>query len=556
MLAFGSYTAEHKTHFSLLAERYLADPRVKELQFLTALDLAAAPRAEVQNLGPVARRLADGLKGAPSVASVTRVDFADEGGARSLLDEWDENGELWYAEPNGVSQLSQEPDPAAPNIFTQQAESYERLNYWWLKSINVAQAFASIAQRDLAVPGTPTDADVVADRPIVAVLDSGVDYEHPALKDRMWINSDQGAANCSNDLHGCNTTVVERGKLGNGDVYPFGTTGPGQSCGSEDSNCSHGTHVAGLVAADSTWSDPSTGRATGGMCPVCQIMVLKIVSKIGKDSGILDSSIIAAFKYVALFRREGSAAVRVINASFGKFVRSRTVGLMIRLMKEKRGALVVGAAGNEDTLSMEYPAAFSDAVAVAAVDSKLRKVSFSNFGHWVDIAAPGSNLLSTIPGGELDLKSGTSMASPVVAGVAGLMVARYPGISFEALRGWLLKSADPGFYSREFEKGFNYHYYYPKLDGEEARTPLLGLGLLNAYAAINLTPSQNLPVFANLDRVQPGCSRIPGNAPGGTTSTVLLLVSALLFPLFGAHIRQVTRATLRYRRSTGPVRLP
>lgn len=358
MLRFRSFGAEHNSHFALLAERFLGDPRVKDLQFLTALDLAPP------DFDSPARAVQGPRRATAAVASVTRVDFTDEIGAKSLLDEWESSGELWYAEPNGISRLSQDPtqptDPTQPgnstpppppeSLFAKQAASYESLNYWWLKSIGIVSAFQLIGQRDLNVSGTPTDTDMLAARPIVAVLDSGVDYEHPALKDRMWINSDIGAANCDNDYHGCNTTTVRRGRLGDGDVHPFGTTGPNQACGSDDSNCSHGTHVAGLVAADPSWSDPATGRAVGGMCPICQIMVLKIVSKIGNDSGILDSSIIAAFKYVALFRREGSPAVRVINASFGKFVRSRTVGLMIRLMREKRGALVIGAAGNEDLI--------------------------------------------------------------------------------------------------------------------------------------------------------------------------------------------------------------
>src|SRR5690606_19612806 len=204
----------------------------------------------------------------------------------------------------------------------------------------------------------------------------------------IWVNTDLNAADCKNDLHGCDTTEASRGYLGNGTVYPFGTSGPNENCFGKDPNCSHGTHVAGIIAGDPNWTD-ERGRSAAGVCPFCRIMVLKIVSKVGDQSGILDSSIIAAFKYVALFRRQGSPAVRVVNASFGKFVRSRSVGLLVRLMKEKNSTLLVGAAGNEDTLTMEYPAAFGDAIAVAAVDTKLNKVNFSNFGRWVDIAAPG-----------------------------------------------------------------------------------------------------------------------------------------------------------------------
>src|SRR5690606_6902827 len=125
---------------------------------------------------------------------------------------------------------------------------------------------------------------------------------------------------------------------------------------------------------------------------------------------------------------------------FGKFVRSRSVGLLLRVLKEKKSALVIGAAGNEDSMAQEYPAAFSDAIAVSAVDEDLRKVAFSNFGRWVDIAAPGSNIISTLPGEGAGSKSGTSMAAPLVSGVAGLMLAYAPDTSFGTLRKWLLQS--------------------------------------------------------------------------------------------------------------------
>jgi len=234
--------------------------------------------------------------------------------------------------------------------------------------------------------------------------------------------------------------------------------------------------------------------------------------------------------------------VRVINASFGKFVRSRAVGLLVRLLRDKRGTLIVAAAGNEDTLTMEYPAAFPDAVAVAAVDTRLRKVSFSNFGHWVDVSAPGQGILSTVPGAAAEAKSGTSMATPMVAGIAGLVLARHPSMGYDELRGVLTQSADPKFYGSEFEEGYNYTYYYPKLEGESARIPLLGLGLVNAFAAVNRTPSEGLPIYSPDERVSARC----GTAPGGHAQNSWLALAFLLLPLGAAlHRRHVIRAMFR-----------
>lgn len=543
-LDFRDYSAEFRSHYVALAESYLGDPRVKDIRFLTGIDLSPVARAG-QELGfgvPFMQRLTEAaLDPGAMIGSMTEVSFTSDADASDVLDQWEGQGRLWFAEPNYVSHLSGEEDPGTEepgtNHFKTLSTQYGAFDYWWLKSINLPQAYESIANRDLSVSGTPDDELIRLDRPIVAVLDSGVDYEHPALKNRIWTNNDQNAANCANDLHGCNTTTARRGTLGDGDVFPYDTTGPNQGCEDRDPNCSHGTHVAGLIAADHTWTS-QTGQAAPGVCPVCQIMILKIVSKVGKDSGILDSSIIAAFKYVTLFKRENSGAVRVLNASFGKFVRARSVGLLVRLLREKRGTLLVGAAGNEDTLTQEFPAAFPDAIAVAAVDDQLRKVSFSNFGRWVDISAPGNALLSTVPGAQLDSKSGTSMATPMVAGIAGLMVARYPDISFTELRKWLLDGADPTLYGETFSEGFNYYYYYPRVPQESVRQPLLGFGLLNANSTINKTPSQNLPLFTNLDRVDRGCAVVAGKSTDGSWVTLLMFVIPLVTVVYrGRRVR-------------------
>lgn len=506
---YANYFLEYQSRFSALAERYLSDPRVKDIQFLTTINLARPEDSDWQSEFdmPPSLRLAwdQGGRNRQRIdASITRVDFVDENNAESALNDWSNVGAFWFAEPNYISRLSE----STENIFQEFSSQYSSLNYWWLERIRLPEAFATLANRDLG--NSPSDAAIVADQPIIAVLDSGVDYQHPAISARVWRNNEKdiNSSSCENDLHGCNTTVSKRGRLGNGDVHPFGTSRAGEACLSSDANCAHGTHVAGLIVGDPRARDSEFSAAVAGTCPVCRVMILRIVGKIENDSGILDSSIIAALKYVALFNRKGSPGVRVINASFGKFVRSRSVGLLIRMMKDKRQALVVAAAGNEDTLSMEYPAAFSDAIAVAAVDQQLRKETFSNFGRWVDISAPGSYLTSSIPGGGVGAKSGTSMAAPLVSGIAGLMLTRYPEITFDDLRKSILDGTDPTFYQKDWADGFNFYNYYPKVPQEELRQPLLGVGVLNANASIAKLTSTGLPVYSALDRVRAGCATI------------------------------------------------
>lgn len=519
--SYATFAEEYRAHFATLT-KYLPDPRIKDIRLFGSVDMfPSTPESSLPKLGSASHLSPWGLSTTGEPASLAEVDFVDDDSARAALREWDKHGDLWFAEPNHVSRLAQ---MANENTFKKLAETYTALNYWWLNAINLPEAYQAISERDQSATGVPNDALMAENRPIIAVLDSGVDYEHPGLASRIWQNKDLNAANCENDLHGCNTTTARRGKLGNGDVWPFGTSGPGQTCSDLETNCAHGTHVAGLIVGDPTYKD-AEGQQPAGTCPVCQIMVLKIVSKVGKDSGILDSSILAAFKYITLFRREGTPAVRVVNASFGKFVRSRAVGLLVRLMRDRTGTLLVAAAGNEDTLTQEYPAAFPDAVAVAAVDSALKKNSFSNFGRWVDISAPGSQLLSTVPGGFLERKSGTSMAAPIVSGVAGLMLARYPNLSFDELRDAIIGGADPTLYSKDFADGYNYTYYYPKIPEEDQRQPLLGSGMLNAEAAINRRPSQSLPIYSPQDRVRRGCAVVGPSA--FTASSLLFQLLAL-----------------------------
>jgi thermitase len=120
---------------------------------------------------------------------------------------------------------------------------------------------------------------------------------------------------------------------------------------------------------------------------------------------------------------------KVINMSLGGYSASSTVQDAVNYAWGK-GVVLVAAAGNDNTTSKLYPAAYDNVIAVAATDRNDRKASFSNYGDWVDIGAPGASILSTTPdhrsriwgrGVKYAYGSGTSMATPFVAGVAGLV---------------------------------------------------------------------------------------------------------------------------------------
>lgn len=566
-LAFPSYYSEYKFHYNLLAERHLSDPRLKDIQFLSVLDLAEPQRdaTKLELMMPRALTLQWGMNDRqPLVGAMARVDFTDRASGLSLLKEWDQKDLLWFAEPNWISRLSGVDDesneyglqngndstdtptpPAANNsTFKGITDTYTADRSPWLKPMRIAEGFKFIS--DQIAAGTIQESALADNAPVIAVMDSGVDYLHPALKDQMWINDGEGQADCPGDTNGCDTTVNVKGWLGDGNsIHPFGTSGAGEDCPPEGSkiagNCRHGTHVAGIVAGKISQGVP-------GICPFCKIMVIKVVS--GKDSaggGIPDSALLNGMRYVTLFVRGGTKIVRIVNASLGKFQRARAVTLLVsQLYNSGAGTLLIGAAGNEDTNSRQYPAANVDAIAVASVSAETAslgaKASYSNFGPWVDIAAPGGTdrfrTDSSVPGKGTEGLVGTSMASPMVAGVAGMLLAVDPTISAPALRSILLETADQSIYQNET----NEQSYYPVVAGEAARIPLLGAGTVDLMAALN-RESQGLAIEAYLNsRVSAGCSTLGlGQNQNNRSAAALLMFLALMLPIFGLLRTEVRR---------------
>lgn len=499
---FSSFRDEYQHHYLRLQEDIAGDERVKDMDVLWTFDLSRkgstewAPEFDV----PSALRLFwDDNDEKPVTGVMTKVDFASQDAAKEVLTEWNDNGAIWYAEPNGVSTLSAD--------WKTNSSTYKSADVWWHNNINLATAMSTIdGLKDKDANSTdPTSG------PIVAVLDSGADYEHPSLKDAIWTNASPGASGCDNDLHGCNTTAPSKGSLGNGEVWPVGATGPSQDIGNGKGG--HGTHVAGIVGA--------RGKDVLGVCPVCQVMVVKVAAAESGDTNsdpkIRDDSQIRGFKYITRFKKNGGSAVRVANSSFGKYSRSRSIAILVdALAKIGNGTIVIAAASNEDSMIRSYPAALNNAIAVAALRKDNQKASYSNFGPWVDIAAPGGKgngdegpmITSTWPGGRTHDSSGTSMASPVVAGAAGLYLAVYPSANIAQLKSKLVDTADG---NRLYTDGsaaaqFNAQYYFPKVQGEEARRPLLGSGILDVQGMFG--GGGKSAVGKPLARVSPGCSTI------------------------------------------------
>lgn len=255
---------------------------------------------------------------------------------------------------------------------------------------------------------------------VIAVIDTGVDYTHPDLKDNIWVNPGEIAGNGIDDD-------------GNGFVDDIHGWDFASDINDPADDHAHGTHVAGIIAAKS-----NNGIGVSGINWNAKIMALKFFDANGLGS---TSNAIRAINYAVMM------GVRISNNSWGGGGFSKALFDTIQAAAAK-GHLFVAASGNEtlntDT-SPHYPSAYDlpNIISVAATDDSDRLASFSNFGVvTVDIAAPGFRIESLIPNGLYQSLSGTSMAAPFVSGAAGLVLSTVSGISTEALKAALLDNAD------------------------------------------------------------------------------------------------------------------
>jgi hypothetical protein len=412
----------------------------------------------------------------------------------AFLQEAQEAGELTFAELNATYELYHSSlfSPAEEveggfksfNLLDQLYQHHEAP--WWLNQIKLPYLVNTLAQREKQLG---LGDSLAKTRPIVAVIDSGSDLTHPALMAHALRNPVAGQAGCDNDTWGCDTTRGEGTLLGVGPALPFLTTKPGEKCPKavtssqqlRRSSCVHGTHVAGIIVGDSE-------QGVDGICPTCQILPVKVVEEMDGQGRVTDLAFIRALQYIRNLNKLLPEKIRIVNFSFGKFQWSLAVAKLIAEMR-REGILFIAAAGNENVNEKVFPAALPGVVAVTAVDKLGRKSGYANFGSWVDIAAPGGHIerserqgiLSAAPGGEFYYSQGTSVASPVVAAVAGLLLSLDPSMSSDALRERLVASADRRLYDGDFALGYNERYY--RYDQQGRGMPLLGAGLVDVEAA-------------------------------------------------------------------------
>ncbi|MFQ5628255.1 MAG: S8 family peptidase [bacterium] len=259
---------------------------------------------------------------------------------------------------------------------------------------------------------------------LLAVIDTGVDYNHPDLQANMWTNpGESGGGKENNGIDDDNNGFVD-------DVRGWDFAGDDND---PDDDNGHGTHVAGTIGAVG-----NNGTGVVGVNWNVSIMPLKFLDRNG--SGQL-SDAIPAIIYAA------DMGARLSSNSWGGGGFSQALKDAIEYARDKN-SIFVAAAGNDNEdndSNPSYPSNYEveNVVAVAASDRGDDLASFSNIGKQkVHLAAPGVDILSCQPGGSYQFLSGTSMATPHVSGVFGLIFAQFPGLNYRKAMIRLLGSVD------------------------------------------------------------------------------------------------------------------
>lgn len=248
---------------------------------------------------------------------------------------------------------------------------------------------------------------------LIAIVDTGVDWDHPDLAANYvplgydWVNNDHD---------------------------PMDDNG-------------HGTHVAGIVAA--------VINNSIGVAGLSQVRIMA-------EKGLNASGYGFADDLANAINHAVDSGAKIIVMSWGDYESSILLYNAIKYAY-RAGALLVAAAGNDATSDKMYPAAYDEVVAVSATDSSDDLASFSNYGDWIELSAPGVNIISTYWDNTYRYESGTSMAAPFIAGVAALTWSVYPNLSRDDLRTYLHATTDD-----LGAPGFDIYYGFGRVNAEKA----------------------------------------------------------------------------------------
>ena len=326
---------------------------------------------------------------------------------------------------------------------------------------------------------------------VIGIVDTGVDWDHPDLAANIWMNWDEIP---DNGLDDDNNGFIDdiRG-------WDFGGLHGTPDNNPMEDRPDHGTHVAGISSAV---TDNGIGIASIGF----NSKIMAVKTTIDDERGPNGPFIIFGYEGITYAADNGA---KVINCSWGgggySIFGQETISYAI-----SKGALVVCAAGNNNSSSPYYPSYYAGVLSVTSTTSGDSKSGFSNYGTEVDVSAPGSGILSTWMNDTYATNSGTSMSSPLAAGLAALVFDRFPNYS-------------------PLQVGEQMRVNSDNIDGiNPAYTNLIGFGRINAMFSVSNTNSISVRgiEFDFTDEV-PGGDNDGIFEPGETISLAINFVNYL-----------------------------
>ena len=322
------------------------------------------------------------LHATSSLEKIYFIHFAGDQSPKKVAEQLNRDPNIEYAEPLYLYRINVEP------------------NDRYFPNQNYLQAISAPAAWDV-VKGEQGDV-------VIAVVDGGTDINHPDLQDNLWVNPDEIPDNGIDDDNDGFVDDVHGWNFANQSNDPTGLS-------STPINADHGTLTAGIAAAVT-----NNGKGVAGVSWNAKLMAI--------DAGSASSDTSIAFGFQGILY----AAVKkadIISLSWGSYHSSSQFEADIIKTATETGCAVVAAAGNDNSDSLFYPAAYDHVLSVAAISNGGVKANFSNYGRTIDVAAPGLAIYNTLNDGTYGAASGTSFSAPIAAGLLALIKTEHPAWS-------------------------------------------------------------------------------------------------------------------------------
>jgi len=326
---------------------------------------------DVQNMGPV---------GTPDMGAFL-VKSAPSRNLNQMMGVLNNDPAVLYAEPNGIMDLGPNV-PNDPNVAPAREDGVYPND-----ALFESQYAHKVTESQKGWEIQKGNKDV-----IVAIVDTGVDLDHPDLDGKIMPGYD----------------FVAKDELA-------------------DDEQGHGTHCAGIAAAIT-----NNGEGVAGYAPNATIMPVRVLDARGSGTW---ADVASGIAYAA------EKGAHVVSLSLGGGSDSKIVGDAVKKAIDL-DSVVIAAMGNDGNNTKSWPAAYPGVVAVGATDSKDKLAYFSQYGDWISVSAPGVSINSSIPAGRYGRKSGTSMATPGVAGLAALVRSQFPELKQAEVKAHMEATAD------------------------------------------------------------------------------------------------------------------